>query len=255
MSDSDDDYMSDKLLAGCTSTDVRPGLLFNRTQKRTHEMYKEKLTEKAKKPKTYHDQEKEAREKGLSTAISSDNIGFKLLQKMGFKEGNSLGSTESGIKEPINVALKEGTSGVGREKHLDDIAKKKLELQKQSRQIQEEEYIAARQLKTTKSLLKSDFFKSQRVCEELDERESIKKPLWPFFWSKQASKSSEDSSDESESDDTEDIITEENLRQILDYLREKHLYCLYCGIKCTDEEDLRGSCPGPYREDHTEDLS
>ncbi|KRT79843.1 hypothetical protein AMK59_8335 [Oryctes borbonicus] len=171
MSDSDEDYMSDKLLAGCDTGVTNPGLLFNRSQKRTHEQYKQKLDEKVKKPKTYHEQEKEAREKGLSTAISSDNIGFKLLQKMGYKEGKSLGKNDSGIKEPINVALKESTSGVGREKHIDDIVKKKSELQKEHLQNREKEYLAARQKRNTWNLLRSDFFKSQRTCEELDERE------------------------------------------------------------------------------------
>ena len=45
--------------------------------------------------------ENEAREKGLSMPISSDNKGFTLLQKMGYKEGTSLG--KSGKNETINL--------------------------------------------------------------------------------------------------------------------------------------------------------
>lgn len=151
--------------------DIRPGLLFNKSQKRTHELYKKQVTDTFKKPKTYKEQEKETREKGLSTAISADNIGFKLLQKMGYKEGKSLGKSDAGIKEPINVVLKESTSGVGREKHIEEIIKKKSKFTEQDLVMREKEYLAARHDKITRNLLRGDFFKSQRTCEELDERE------------------------------------------------------------------------------------
>ncbi|KAJ8955346.1 hypothetical protein NQ318_003440 [Aromia moschata] len=54
-----------------------------------------------------------------------------------------------------------------------------------------------------------------------------------------------DSSDEDE--EFEMYITEENLYAIIDYLRSKHLYCLYCVITGIDIEDLKENCPGPYR--------
>lgn len=107
----------------------------------------------------------------MNTAISSDNVGFKLLQKMGYKEGNSLGKSHEGIKEPINVVLKESTSGVGREKHVEDVIKKKAQLKHQRIENCEKEYLAARHERTLRNLLRSDYFKSQRICEELDERE------------------------------------------------------------------------------------
>lgn len=42
--------------------------------------------------------ENEAREKGLSLPISTGNKGFALMQKMGYKEGMSLG--KSGMHAP-----------------------------------------------------------------------------------------------------------------------------------------------------------
>lgn len=82
--------------------------------------------------------------------------------------------------------------------------------------------------------------------------QGITKPVCPFFWTKPVVESAEDS-EEDESDE-EEVITDENLQFILDYLRETHLYCIYCGIKGTDEEDLKANCPGPYRVDHSDDL-
>lgn len=34
--------------------------------------------------------------------LKSDNVGFKMLQKLGWSEGEGLGSTSSGIEVPIN---------------------------------------------------------------------------------------------------------------------------------------------------------
>ena len=40
----------------------------------------------------------------LYSAISSENKGHKLLQKMGWKEGQSLGKSEDGISEPVSIS-------------------------------------------------------------------------------------------------------------------------------------------------------
>lgn len=82
----EDDYMSDAFLQGLD--DVRPGLK-SKSQKRKDRASKSVTIEsKHKKIKT---SEQEARVKGLATHISSDNKGFSMLQKMGYKEGMGLG--------------------------------------------------------------------------------------------------------------------------------------------------------------------
>ncbi|KAI9289684.1 hypothetical protein BC943DRAFT_314930 [Umbelopsis sp. AD052] len=45
--------------------------------------------------------------------IGAENIGNKLLQKMGWKEGQGLGSTGSGIIDPIQAQYREGRAGLG----------------------------------------------------------------------------------------------------------------------------------------------
>lgn len=51
----------------------------------------------------------------VNQSISSENKGFKLLSKMGWSEGKSLGKSQEGIKEPVQVKTQQGTSGLGNE--------------------------------------------------------------------------------------------------------------------------------------------
>ena len=88
-----EDYMSDAFLQGLD--DVRPGLK-SRNQKR-----KDRAVEPANiepKHKRIKASEHEARAKGLATHISSSNIGFSMLQKMGYKKGMGLGKNGKVLK-------------------------------------------------------------------------------------------------------------------------------------------------------------
>lgn len=151
---------------------MRPSLLHNR-EKRKHELYKKKLDNMNKKRKTLGDLEIESREKGLNTALPSDNKGYKLLEKMGFKPGDSLGKTKSGIKEPIDIVIKQGTSGVGREAHVKDTCIKKHHQRVLNLKQYETNFKLAHREKTVLNLVRRDFFKAQRICEELDYRNVI----------------------------------------------------------------------------------
>lgn len=61
-----------------------------------------------------HDSEK-VQQASVDTSISSDNKGFKMLSKMGWKEGKSIGKSQEGIKEPVQVKTQQGTAGLGNE--------------------------------------------------------------------------------------------------------------------------------------------
>lgn len=67
--------------------------------------------------------EKETRNKGLETALGSDNKGFALLMKMGYKQGEGLGKKKTGRAEPVPINLKVGRQGLGKE---EDEQRKKL---------------------------------------------------------------------------------------------------------------------------------
>ncbi|CAH1153570.1 unnamed protein product [Phaedon cochleariae] len=260
MSDSEDDYMSFKVMVD-SKDDIRPSLLFNR-EKRKMDMYKKQQDTTYKRAKTTRELEKETRERGLSTAIPNENKGFRLLEKMGFKPGESLGKSRSGIKEPIDIVLRQGTSGIGRESHLKEVKtrnqQQKIKILKQN----ENQYILANKERKSLSQMRRDFFKAQKICEELDFRTKVVDPVEDFFWTKDTIKKRrkmerQDVTDTDSSDEDEEFemnINEENLCAIIDYLRNNHLYCLYCVITGIDIEDLKENCPGPYRMDHEDEI-
>lgn len=62
--------------------------------------------------------EEERRHEGLSSAISSQNKGFAMLAKMGYKEGEAIGKSSQGILEPIGIDIKKDRGGLGRDAAL-----------------------------------------------------------------------------------------------------------------------------------------
>lgn len=143
-------------------------MLFNHTQKRALEQYKKKQEAFRKKPKTYQEQEKETRERGLNTPITSENKGFKLLEKMGYKSGTSLGKNASGIKEPINIIVKNNLSGVGRAQHAKEVLKNKTDMKEKVLKLTEEEFRSNNAMKRINTSIQKDYYKAQRTCENLD---------------------------------------------------------------------------------------
>lgn len=45
--------------------------------------------------------------------LTDKNVGFQMLQKMGWKEGHGLGSLGKGIREPVSVYGMAGNLGLG----------------------------------------------------------------------------------------------------------------------------------------------
>lgn len=133
-------------------------------------MYKKKQDFTNKRQKTVAELERESRDKGLNTAISKDNKGFKLLEKMGFRPGESLGRSRSGIKEPIDIVLKQGTSGVGRESHLREVVTQKQQQKIKNLKHYETQFRLANKERKNLAQIRKDFFNAQKVCEELDYR-------------------------------------------------------------------------------------
>lgn len=149
--------------------DVRPSLLLNR-EKRKLELCKKKQEFSNKRQKSLFEVEREARDKGLTTAICPENRGFRLLEKMGFRPGESLGKKGTGIKEPIDIVLKQGTSGVGRESHLREVITQRAQQKIKNLKHYETQFRLANKERRNLVQIRKDFFKAQKVCEELDFR-------------------------------------------------------------------------------------
>lgn len=199
MSDTEDDYMSDKLLLKWyvlnfssnmtkfillfSDKDIRPGLVLNPSRKRQYEIEKKRQLE-VKKPKSIKQLQKEQLEKGLSTAISSDNKGFQMLAKMGFKEGEGLGKSKSGRTEPIKIELKNEKLGLGVETHVKEKVKATISMKKQNLAKTLSDFQMNNKLKQAQRSLHKDIITAQRACEDLDLKHNVESPVQDFFWTR-----------------------------------------------------------------------
>ncbi|XP_031405374.1 G patch domain-containing protein 8 isoform X2 [Punica granatum] len=90
----------------------------------------------------------------LDTQLTSSNVGFRLLQKMGWK-GKGLGKDEQGIVEPIKSDMRQPKLGIGKQEEDDfftaeeNIQRKKLdiEVEETEENIKKREVIAGREQK------------------------------------------------------------------------------------------------------------
>lgn len=76
--------------------DIKPGLIHSHAQKRLHTILKNKVTrdeENKRRNQPKKVLEEERRNEGLNIAISTNNKGFSLLQKMGYKPGTAIGKS------------------------------------------------------------------------------------------------------------------------------------------------------------------
>jgi len=46
------------------------------------------------------------------------------------------------------------------------------------------------------------------------------------------------------------LQAQDRLHLVLSYLRDKHAYCFWCGVKYDSEEEIGSQCPGPDEDDH-----
>lgn len=107
MSDSED-YMSSKYLTEINSSSEK---IQSYSELRRKKLEEAKLKRHI---KPRHEIEEERRKQGLSKRIDTgdaESPGLKLLMKMGYEKGKSLGKDQnnnSGLKEPLDIEIKKG---------------------------------------------------------------------------------------------------------------------------------------------------
>lgn len=177
----------------------------------------------------------------LESAIPQSNVGFKMLQKMGYILGSPLGKEGSGIAEPVGLVIRRGRGGLGRE----DPAKEKIRMDEErvSRERRSEEELMAefgnRQKEQWRTRQVSvSFYKAKAVLEQLENNEVII-----------VEKSEYDDDGENVKVEEEEI-TEEDLLEVLMKLRDEFKYCLFCGCQYESEEALLSNCPGTDEDEH-----
>lgn len=112
---------------------MRPGLVGSHKIARRIKLEEEKKkldVEQKMKQKPVKQLEVERREEGLNAAISSDNKGFAMLAKMGYKQGDAIGRSSTGIVEPISIQIKSNRAGLGREAAIKQLDEYKERLRK-----------------------------------------------------------------------------------------------------------------------------
>ncbi|XP_037475118.1 G patch domain-containing protein 8-like [Triticum dicoccoides] len=91
----------------------------------------------------------------VDTQLAASNVGFRLLQKMGWKSGKGLGKNEQGILEPIKAGIRDAKLGVGKQEQddfftaEDNVQRKRLnvELEETEEHIKKREVTAEREQK------------------------------------------------------------------------------------------------------------
>lgn len=83
----------------------------------------------------------------LDTKLTSSNVGFRLLQKMGWK-GKGLGKDEQGITEPIKSGMRDPKLGIGKQEEDDYFtAEENIQRRKLDIELEETEEIAKKREK------------------------------------------------------------------------------------------------------------
>nr|XP_019597579.1 PREDICTED: G patch domain-containing protein 11 isoform X1 [Rhinolophus sinicus] len=258
----EEDYMSDSFIN--VQEDVRPGLpMLRQIREARRKEEKQQEANLKNRQKSLKEEEQERRDIGLKNALGCENKGFALLQKMGYKSGQALGKSGDGIVEPIPLKVKTGKSGIGHEASLKRKAEEKLEnyrrkshMKNQTEAKAAEEFRMRLKNKQDEMKLEGDLRRSQRACQQLDTRKNIQVPREAWYWLRPEEETEEEEEEEEEKEQDEDEYNSEDLSvpdklQILtSYLREEHLYCIWCGTAYEDKEDLSSNCPGPTSADH-----
>lgn len=114
------------------------------------------------------EEEKAAREVALSTAMDNSNKGFKMMAKLGYKPGETLGKSEDARTEPIQLSMKEDRGGVG----LDSEKKRKIleELEHVTKRVKadESDYRERLRLEREEKQMEGQIIGAQKVLEKFD---------------------------------------------------------------------------------------
>ncbi|KAK7801820.1 hypothetical protein U0070_015509 [Myodes glareolus] len=247
----EEDYMSDSFIN--VQEDIRPGVpMLRQIREARRKEEKQQEANLKNRQKSVKEEERERRDIGLKNALGCENKGFALLQKMGYKSGQALGKSGDGIVEPIPINVKTGKSGIGHESLLKRKAEERLEnyrrkihMKTQNEEKAAEQFRMRLKSKQDELRLEGDLRRSQRACQQLDAQKNIQVPREAWYWIRPEEETEEEEEEEQDEDEytSEDLSVLEKLQILTGYLREEHLYCIWCGTAYEEQKRQRLSDP------------
>ncbi|XP_005103362.1 G patch domain-containing protein 11 isoform X2 [Aplysia californica] len=216
------------------------------------------------------------REKGLQTSLSSDNKGFALLQKMGYKPGMGIGKQEKGRVDPVSIEVKADRGGLGRDterkRKVAEMDRWRAKRQK-TEETRTSSFLHRMSDRYSERNAERDLRTAQKACLQLDQQEGLAEPNEDFFWPQSclATRSGDEdqeeeetmndpcsrvtaSHDDEEEDEELESVTEfsdpEKLEILTKYLRNTYKFCIWCGTRYDNAQDLDASCPGNSASSH-----
>ncbi|KAF0880510.1 GPT11 protein, partial [Crocuta crocuta] len=223
--------------------DIRPGLpMLRQIREARRKEEKQQEANLKNRQKSLKEEEQERRDIGLKNALGCENKGFALLQKMGYKSGQALGKSGNvkSVGSSAEFAVRTGKSGIGHETLLKRKAEEKLEsyrrkihMKTQAEEKAAEQFRLRLKHKQDEVKLEGDLRRSQRACQQLDTQKASLLPMEAWYWLGLEEETEEDEEEEKEQDEdeykSEDLSVLEKLQILTGYLREEHLYCIWCG--------------------------
>mmetsp|Transcript_1694 Transcript_1694/g.2821 ORF Transcript_1694/g.2821 Transcript_1694/m.2821 type:complete len:331 (-) Transcript_1694:245-1237(-) len=171
--DQPDDYLSDQFLQTLEQRGSAMSSSNFRSKRRANKKRPEKLL-------PLHQRMEERREEGLAQQISQDNIGFKLLSKMGFKEGKGLGKEKQGILAPVGVEIKNDKSGLGKSAQIKEKIAEKARAHHQIATERTGDFARAQRAQFLARRLRGHLQQARAVCRQLDLAAGKNRSfLWP----------------------------------------------------------------------------
>ncbi|MCJ1306507.1 hypothetical protein MMC25_000150 [Agyrium rufum] len=132
--DEEEDYMSMAI-----QEPSKPAEKETYTQRRIRKQREAEANGRSKSKAEIASEAQAARDAALATALPADNKGYKMMAKLGFKQGSTLGATTNANArtEPLELLVKEGRSGVG----MDSERKRKFreEVEGEAKRVKAEE--------------------------------------------------------------------------------------------------------------------
>lgn len=188
----------------------------------------------------------------LSKSILDPNsVGFKMMQKMGFKANDHLGSVNNpyALSEPVPLTRRKARSGLLESKnHRVTLqrftAASSTHYRNSAREALKERRAKATIVKLQKFCLKESsddtFLLNGGNIEEIN-----------FLWREYAQRLNNRDSCENPEVPVREQPTQEKLAQLLNHARLQFYYCPYCGVKYDNSADLAAQCPGISEEVHS----